>query len=69
MEGDIYKSEELAWRAENVTIYEEAILVANEYETIIRSKKKSALNVVLRQGIIFKNFERVQKNYGDDKGT
>ena len=69
MEGDIYKSEELAWRAENVTIYEEAILVANEYETIIRSKKKSALNVVLRQGIIFKNFERVQKNCGDDKGT
>ena len=69
MEGDIYKSEELAWRAENVTIYEEAILVANEYETIIRSKKKSALNVVLRQGIIFKNLERVQKNYGDDKGT
>lgn len=69
MEGDIYKSEELAWRAENVTIYEEAILVAKEYETIIRSKKKSALNVVLRQGIIFKNFERVQNNYGDDKGT
>ena len=33
------------------------------------SKKKRTLNVVLREGKIFKNFKRVQKNCGDDKGT
>ena len=62
VEGEIFRKEELGQWAYNITNYEEAILLVKEYETIIRSHKKDILNVVYRQGIIFKNLKNL-KNF------
>ena len=33
-------------------------MVVKEYETIIKSKKKGILNLVYKQGLLFKNFKK-----------
>ena len=45
VEGCVHKNEELAKRTEKITNIEKTILVIKTNETIIRSKKKSILNV------------------------
>ena len=49
-------------RPNNANNYEEAIPVAQKYETIIKPKKKGILNVVYRQDIIFNSFTSVVPN-------
>lgn len=55
--GDAYRTEDLAKRADNVKNYEEVDPVVKEYETINRWQKKSILNARLNQGCIFKKFK------------
>ena len=62
VESEVFENKELDQRADNGTNQEEAILVVNEYETIIRSKKKGILNVAYRQSIIFKQFKEYNKS-------
>ena len=57
MEGDVVGNKILSQRSDNVRNYEEAILAVKEYGTIIMSKKKRTLNVVYRQGFLFKRFK------------
>lgn len=45
VEGCVHKNEEIAKRTEKITNIEKTILVIKTNETIIRSKKKSILNV------------------------
>ena len=61
MEGDVLENEDLNQSLENARNYEEAIPVVKEYETIIRPKKKGILNVVYRQGLLFKRFKESNK--------
>ena len=51
---DISENEELDEQAEKVTKHEEAICVIEDYEKIIRFKKKGIINITFRQERIFK---------------
>ena len=59
--GDAYRTEDLAKRADNAKNYEEVDPVVKEYETINRWQKKSILNARLNQGCIFKKFKESNK--------
>ena len=48
VEGEVVENEELNERAKNVTNYEEAILVVEEYKTTVNVKKKGILNLAYR---------------------
>ena len=49
---------------EKVIKYEEVISAIEDYEKIIRSRKKSILNVVFRQGQILKKLNN-SKRFGE----
>ena len=61
VDGDTYRTEDLAKRADNIYNYEEADPVVKEYETINRWQKKNILNARLNQGCIFKKFKEFNK--------
>lgn len=56
-EGNAAENEESNKSADNLTNYEEAIPVVQEYETIVRFEKNDILDVAYRQGIMFKKFK------------
>ena len=53
MEDDRYESKGLNENFEKVARYEDAITIVREYETIVKTLKKTFCNVY-RQGYIFK---------------
>ena len=56
-ERNAAENEESNKSADNLTNYEEAISVVQEYETIVRFEKNNILNVAYRQGTMFKKFK------------
>ena len=52
-EIDILENEELDQQADQAESHEKAIPVVQDYESIIRSKKKGILNFAFRQGRIW----------------
>ena len=61
VEGEVYENKEFNKKADNLKHFEEAIPVVKEYETIIRSQKKSILKVTYKQVIVFKKFKASDK--------
>ena len=61
---DISENEELDEQAEKVTKHEEAICVIEDYEKIIRFKKKGIINIAFRQERIFKWFKDSERFEG-----
>ena len=60
-EIDIYENEELDQWADQAKSHEEAIPVIKDYEKIIRSKRKSILNVAFRKRKVFKRLKNSTK--------
>ena len=55
--NEVVKSDELNKQAEEVQDPKDSAKVIQEYENIIRTKKKGIINIIFHQGKIFKRFK------------
>ena len=56
--NEVVKSDELNKQAEEVQDPKDSAKVIQEYENIIRTKKKGIINITFHQGKIFKRFKK-----------
>ena len=59
--NDVVETDELNKKAEEVQKPEEAAEVIQQYEEIIRTKKKGIISIAYRQGKVFKKFKDKEK--------
>ena len=60
-ETDVFENEELDQQADQAKGQEKAIPVIQDYEQIIRFRKKGIFKVAFRQGKIFKRFKDLER--------
>ena len=59
--GEIVKFDDLNKEAEEIQDPEKAVIIIEQYENIIKTKRKGIINVAYHQGQVFKRFKEKEK--------